>query len=469
MTHRKAKIICTIGPASSNKKVISALIKEGMDVARLNFSHGSHEQHGKFIKLIRELSKKYKRNVSIMQDLQGIKIRAGIFKGGQIELKKGSEVSILPGSGEGDPKNIYVSYPMLLRDAKKGDRILLDDGLIQLRVKNKTNKALVTSVIEGGILRDKKGVNLPGMKLSQRSFTEKDRRDLDFGLHMNVDYIAVSFVRTAHDITTVKNIISKKGLNIPVIAKIEKPEALINIDAILDESDGIMIARGDLGVEVSPEKVPLIQKDLIVRANSKGKLVITATQMLESMTNHLRPTRAEATDVANAVIDSSDALMLSAETASGAHPLEAFRMMNRIISFTEKTQKRMSSYIRGNSYAEALADAACSAAEDICAKVLVAFTRSGFTASLVSDFRPATPIIAFTPDKAVLSRLPLYWGVIPKYMRPLKNTDHMLREVERVLIREKIVKSGDRVVIIASSPLSSKGKTNFMKLHQIGE
>lgn len=469
MIHRKAKIICTIGPASSRKQVISALIKEGMDVARLNFSHGTHEQHGRFIKLIRELSKKHKRNVSIMQDLQGIKIRAGIFKGGQIELKKGSEVSILSGSGEGDPKNIYVSYPMLLRDAKKGDKILLDDGLIQLRVKNKTGKALITSVIEGGILKDKKGVNLPGMKLSQRSFTEKDRRDLDFGLHMNVDYIAVSFVRTAHDITIVKNIISKKGLNIPVIAKIEKPEALINIDAILDVSDGIMIARGDLGVEVSPEKVPLIQKDLIVRANSKGKLVITATQMLESMTAHLRPTRAEATDVANAVIDSTDALMLSAETASGAHPLEAFRMMNRIISFTEKTQKRMSSYVRGNSYAEALADAACGAAEDIGAKVLVAFTRSGFTASLVSDFRPTTPIIAFTPDKSVLSRLPLFWGVIPKYMKPLTNTDQMLREVERVLIRENIVESGDRIVIIASSPLSSKGKTNFMKLHQIGE
>jgi pyruvate kinase len=469
MTHRKAKIICTIGPASSSSQVLTALIKEGMDIARLNFSHGSLEQHGKVIKLIREISKKHKRNVSILQDLQGIKIRAGIFKDGQVELKKNSLVSILPGSGEGDSKNIYVSYPLLLRDAKEGDRILLDDGLIQLRVKKKTGKALITSVLEGGVLKDKKGVNLPGMKLSQRSFTEKDRKDLAFGLHMNVDYIAVSFVRTAHDIRTVKKIISKKGRNIPVIAKIEKPEALINIDDIIDESDGIMIARGDLGVEVSTEKVPLIQKDLIVRANSKGKLVITATQMLESMTTHLRPTRAEATDVANAVIDSTDALMLSAETASGSHPLEAFRMMDKIVSFTEQTQKTASSYIRGNSYAEALADAACRAAEDICAKVLVAFTRSGFTARLVSKFRPATPIIAFTPDKSVLSRLPFFWGVIPKYMKPPTNTDQMLKEIERVLIRENIVKSGDRIVIIASSPLSSKGKTNFMKLHQIGE
>ena len=469
MTHRKAKIICTLGPASSGSPVISALIKEGMDVARLNFSHGTHQQHYKIIKLIRELAKKHKRNVAILQDLQGIKIRTGVFKDGQVELEKNSEVSILPGSGEGNSKNIYVSYPRLLRDAKEGDRILLDDGLIQLRIKKKTGAALITNVIEGGILKDKKGVNLPGMKLSQRSFTEKDRLDLAFGLHMKVDYIAVSFVRSAHDITIVKEIISKKGRNIPVIAKIEKPEALINIDDILEESGGIMIARGDLGVEVSPEKVPLIQKDLIVRANSKGKLVITATQMLESMTEHLRPTRAEATDVANAVIDSTDALMLSAETASGAHPLEAFRMMNRIVSFTEQSQKIRSSYIRGNSYAEALADAACRAAEDIGAKVLVAFTRSGFTARLVSKFRPVTPIIAFTPDKIVLSRLPFFWGVVPKYMKPLTNTDQMLREVERVLIRENIVKSGDRIVVIASSPLSSKAKTNFMKLHQIGE
>jgi pyruvate kinase len=254
-----------------------------------------------------------------------------------------------------------------------------------------------------------------------------------------------------------------------LIAKIEKHEALLNIDAIIDESDGIMIARGDLGVEVSPEEVPLIQKDLIERVNCKGKIVITATQMLESMKEHMRPTRAEATDVANAVIDGTDALMLSGETASGEYPLAAFQMMNRIISYTEKTRKALSSYLRGDSYSDALADAACRAAEDISARVLVAHTQSGFTARLLSKFRPKIPIIAFTPDYAVMRRLSFYWGVIPKYIRPLENIDQMLKEIEKILTAEKIVKKNDRIIIIAGSPLPTKGKTNFMKLHQIGE
>jgi len=307
------------------------------------------------------------------------------------------------------------------------------------------------------------------MKISQSSFTDKDLSDLELGLKMAVDYIAISFVRTARDITAIKDWMQQRGKNIPVIAKIEKHEALLNIDDILDASDGIMIARGDLGVEVAPEEVPLIQKALIRKANNKGKIVITATQMLESMKENLRPTRAEATDVANAVLDGTDALMLSAETASGEYPIEAFLMMERIIRHTEQTEKIASDYIRGNSYAEALADAACRASDDIGAKVLVAFTRSGFTARLVSKFRPKIPIIAFTPDHTIMSRLPLYWGVIPKYMRPLANTDQMLREAEHALLKEKIVRKGDRVVIIASSPLSTKAKTNFMKLHQIGE
>lgn len=468
MEHRRAKIVCTMGPASAEKKVIFTMVKEGLDVARVNFSHGSHESHKNVIELLREGARKYKRHISILQDLQGIKIRTGLIRGGEAELKKGKEVFILPGSGIGDSKNLYVSYPFLLRDARQGDKILLDDGLIQLRVIKKSRNALIARVIEGGIIRDKKGVNLPGMKISQRSFTEKDRKDLDFGIQMNVDYVAISFVRRASDIRIVKEWMRRRGYSIPVIAKIEKPEALLNIDEILDESDGIMVARGDLGVEVSPEEVPLIQKDLIEKANRKGRIVITATQMLESMKEHLRPTRAEATDVANAVIDGTDALMLSAETSIGAYPVSAFRMMDKIIRHTEQTQKISSSYIRGNSYVEALADAACRVSQDIGAKVLVAFTQSGFTARLVSKFRPRVPIIAFTLDYAVLARLPFLWGVMPRYMKPLENTDQMLREVEKVLIKERIVKTGDRIVIIASTPLSAKGRTNFMKLHQIG-
>ncbi|MBI5075698.1 MAG: pyruvate kinase [Nitrospirae bacterium] len=469
MKQRRAKIVCTMGPASIRPQVLSALVREGMDVARLNFSHGDHTFHRNTIREIRQLAEKYRRPVAILQDLQGIKIRVGLMKNGGAEIKKGSAIDIFPGEGLGDEKNIFVSYPHLLRDAKKGDRILLDDGLIQLRIEKRSGRSLTAKVIEGGMLKDRKGVNLPGMKISLRSFTEKDRRDLTFGLSMNVDYIAVSFVREAEEIRQIRSWMKKKGKNIPIIAKIEKPEALDNIDAILDAADGIMIARGDLGVEVFPERVPLIQKDLINRANNKGKLVITATQMLESMKEHLRPTRAETTDVANAVLDGTDALMLSVETSAGAYPLEAFTMMDRIITFTEQARAADSGYKRGNSYAEALADAACMAAEDIRATVLVAFTESGFTARLVSKFRPELPIIAFTPDKAVLARLALSWGVLPKFMKQLSGIDQMLREVERALLAEKIVKKGDHIVLISASPLSTQAKTNFMKIHEIGE
>ncbi|UCE78443.1 MAG: pyruvate kinase [Nitrospiraceae bacterium] len=469
MNHRYTKIVCTLGPASATKKVIFRMIRDGLDVARLNFSHGSHESHRRLIELVREGARRYGRQVSILQDLQGIKIRCGRFRDGRAELKRGRKIALLSGNGTGDGATIYVSYKYLIRDAKLGDRILLDDGLIQLRVVQKTSDRLIARVIEGGIITDKKGVNLPGMKISQRAFTAKDRKDLAFGLQMKIDYVAISFVRTASDIKQVKTWMKRKAPAIRVIAKIEKPEALENIGKIREISDGIMVARGDLGVEVLPEKVPLIQKDLINRANKKGKLVITATQMLESMTEHLRPTRAETTDVANAVLDGTDALMLSAETSVGKYPNASLKMMDRIIRHTEKIQQVQSVYDRGNSYAAALADAACRAATDIHATVLVSFTRTGYTARLISKFRPTVPIIAFTPSPEVLSRLPLVWGVIPKPMRPAAHTDQLLKAVEKALLKEKIVKSGDSIVIITSSPLSTRGRTNFMKLHGIGE
>jgi len=469
MTESRAKIVCTLGPSSGSKAILFQLIKNGMDVARLNFSHGTHESHQKIIRLIREGSRKYKKTVAILQDLQGIKIRVGLFDGGQVELRKGSRVFIHPGDGRGDGQNIFISYPALLKDARKGDRVLLDDGLMQLVITGKTEDALISRVMEGGILKDRKGVNLPGVKISLTSFTKKDERDLELGMRMAVDYIAVSFVRNAGDIVSVRNWLRKKGKDLPIIAKIEKPEALLNIDQILDVSEGIMIARGDLGVEVPPEEVPLIQKELIRKANNRGRLVITATQMLESMKENPRPTRAEATDVANAVIDGTDALMLSAETAAGQYPLQSFMMMDRIIRHTEETQKVATDYVSSNSYPEALAYAAARAADDIGAAILVAFTKSGFTARLVSKIRPKVPIIAFTSDRNVMSRLPLYWGVVPKYMRPLVHIDQLLLEMEKALLKENIIKAGDRIVIIASSPLSTRAKTNFLKLHQIGE
>lgn len=466
---RKAKIVCTIGPSSSSEEIISSLIKDGMNVARLNFSHGDYHDHRKSVKLIRDISERFAIPVAILQDLQGVKIRVGLIQGGSVELKKGRILLLMPGEGVGNQERVFVSYPALLRDVRTGDRVLLDDGLIQLRVLGREKNALKTRIIEGGNLKDRKGLNFPGIKLSVKSFTEKDEKDLLFGIQVNVDYVAISFVREAGDVRKVKERLRESNRDIPVIAKIEKQEALCNIDEILCEAEGIMIARGDLGVEIPPEEVPLIQKGLIDKANKMGKIVITATQMLESMTEHLRPTRAETTDVANAVIDGTDALMLSAETASGKYPVETLRMMDRIIRHTELMAVIESSYIRGKTFAEATADAACRAAEDMNAKILVAFTQSGFTAGLLSKFRPRVPITAFTPDEKIRNRVCLYWGVAPKIMKLPATTDEMVSEVERLLVKEGIVKKGDSLVITSSSPLSAQGKTNFMKLHRVGE
>jgi pyruvate kinase len=465
---RRAKIVCTIGPASASKGVLMGLIRGGMDVARLNFSHGDHEFHGKAIRLIREGAGNYGRPVAVLQDLQGIKIRTGPVEGGAVPLIKGRELLVSPGTALGSTQRIYVSYPGLLRHAKPGDRILLDDGLMELRVEGKARGALLTRVREGGVLGDRKGVNFPGLRISMRSFTEKDASDLAFGLKMGVDCVAVSFVREASDIRAVRAWLKDRGRSLPLIAKIEKPEALENMDAIIAEADGLMVARGDLGVEIPPEEVPLIQKELIEKTNRMGKPVITATQMLESMTEHLRPTRAEATDVANAVIDGTDALMLSAETSVGKYPLEALAMMDRIIRRTEAELQVKSSYVHGRSFSEAVAEAAARAAEDIGARHIVAFTQSGFTARLLSKCRPSVPIVAFTPSEEVLKRMSLYWGVSPKLMRPLRSTDEVFQAVEAALLREKMAKRGDSVVITASTPILGEGKTNLIKLHRIG-
>ena len=466
---RKAKIICTIGPASSHKTVMSALVKGGMDIARLNFSHGDHGMHEKSIRTIRELSRAQRKPIAIIQDLQGIKIRVGRLEKSTVDLRKDSVVTLKPGAGIGNESMLYISYAPLVRDVRKGDRILLDDGLIQLTVISVEKHAVKAKVREGGVIRERKGVNLPGVALSVRSFTEKDKRDLLFGMGRGIDYVALSFVRDVSDVLIVKRWLAKRKNQIPLIAKIEKPEALHNIENILSEVDGIMVARGDLGVEMPSEEIPLIQKGLIERANRKGKIVITATQMLESMTEHMSPTRAETTDVANAVLDGTDALMLSGETATGKYPVHAVRMMDKIIRYTESSQHRSSSYIRGKTVADAIADAACRAAEDMKTKDLVAFTRSGFTARLVSKLRPQVPIVAYTPNEKVQKRMCLYWGVTPKVMRPLTTTDEMVKEVERSLIREKIVKKCDRIIIISSSPLSTMKKTNFMTIHRIGD
>jgi pyruvate kinase len=468
---RKAKIVCTIGPASSDRKIISNLIKSGMDVARLNFSHGNYETHQKVASLVREEALKQNKVVPVLQDLQGIKIRLGDIKGGSVMLKTGDGVFLCPGREMGNGKNLFISYPALLKDVKEGDRILMDDGLIKLRVTDKTSKSLKAKVIEGGILKSKKGVNLPFTKTTLPAFTEKDRRDLEFGLKMGIDYAAISFVRTAQDIELVLEWAKRKRAALPpLIAKIEKPEALENINEIMDIVDGIMVARGDLGVEMPAEKVPMIQKMLIDHANRKGKLVITATQMLESMTVHTRPTRAEATDVANAVLDGTDALMLSAETATGKYPVESVKMMDMIIRYTEESSanRALSSYQIGNTFSEAIADGACKAAHDIGARAIVVFTHSGFTAKLLSKLKPEVPVIAFTPDERTLRMMPLYWGTLARLikLRDIEILDaEFMSEIEKSLIRERLVKKGDSIIFVASSPFL--GKPNIIRLHRL--
>jgi pyruvate kinase len=474
LNKRKAKIICTIGPSSSGKEMIFSLIKNGMDVARLNFSHGDYDFHRRVAETVREGSRKYSKPVAILQDLQGIKIRVGTIETGAVELKKGGRLLLSSGEGMGNRERIFISYPALLRDVKKGDKIFLDDGLIQLHVLGRKRDGLMTRIVEGGILSDRKGVNLPGVKISVHSFTEKDEKDLLFGIGLGVDYVALSFVREAKDVKRVKEWLKERQWQIPLIAKIEKPEALDNIEEILSEVDGIMVARGDLGVEVSPEEVPVIQKKLIELSNREGKIVITATQMLESMREHMRPTRAETTDVANAIIDGTDALMLSGETALGKYPVEALIMMNKIIEYTEKQYPAALSLfriqdLRPMGFSVAVADAACRAAEDIKAKFIIAYTSSGFTARLVSKFRPKTSIIAFTPKENVQRKMSIYWGVQPKLMRPLSSTDEMIKEVESFLVNDRLVRKKDRIVITASTPILGAGKTNLLKLHEIGE
>ncbi len=474
---KRAKIIATMGPASEDERVLLSMTDAGFDVARLNFSHSDHEKHHEYFNRIRKTGLVKERALAVLQDLQGIKIRVTDVAEGAIALKKRQRILLRPGTDLTEPGIVYITYPNLLRDIKPGHRVLFDDGLIEVVVKRRIKGSLEAVVREGGILKSKKGVNLPDSRITLSPFTDKDRDDLDFGLKIGVDYVALSFVMTEREIIRVKEYMHSRGISRPVIAKIEKPEALDHIEKILDEAEGIMIARGDLGVEIPTEEVPLVQKKLISLANARGKLVIVATQMLESMREHTRPTRAEATDVSNAVIDGADALMLSAETSTGLYPVESVRMMRRIIETTERESLRnrthrdqLRDYFNRSEdlISFATADAAVGASEDVGAKCIVAFTASGFTARLVSKCRPKVPIIAFTPNENVYRSMSLYWGVHPFVMERLESIDEMLREVEKFLIQKKIVRRKDVVVIVAGSPLLVHGKTNFMKIHVIG-
>ncbi|GLI53926.1 pyruvate kinase [Thermodesulfovibrio yellowstonii] len=469
---KKAKIVCTIGPSSENREIIRRMIENGMDVARLNFSHGNYEWFENIIKTIREEAKNIKKSIAILQDLQGVKIRISDVENEEIHLNDGMIVEIYSGNEVSNTNRIFISYPSLIEDVEPGEDILIDDGILKIKVIDKLQDRLIGQVIEGGILKSRKGINLPFTRTSISSFTEKDKSDLLFGIKMDVDYVAVSFVRNADDIELIKEWANEKNIVLPpVIAKIEKREALKKIHEILDVTDGIMVARGDLGVELPAEEVPFYQKMLIDIANQRKKIVITATQMLESMTEHSRPTRAEASDVANAVLDGTDALMLSAETASGKYPVESVKTMSSIISFTEESfsDKIVTAFKVSKYFPEAIASGAVRVAQDIEAKAIVVFTYSGFSALLISKLRPFMPVVAFTPDEKVYRRLSLLWAVIPMHIsKKIDMIDNLfLKETETELKKLNLVKDGDAVVFVASSPFL--GNRNVVRLHKVGD
>ena len=475
---RRAKIVCTLGPATDSQEMLERLLIAGMDVARLNFSHGSHDQHAEMVRRLRAASLKVRKAVGILGDLQGPKIRTGRFTTGSTELKEGAEFSITTDETvPGDDRIVSTTYPHLAADVNPGDRILLDDGLLELKVLDTDKQSLVRcEVVHGGTLKNNKGINLPGVALRAEALTEKDQADLVFGLKIGIDYVALSFVRQPSDLDLARTIMAREGRTVPIISKLEKPEAIARLDAILSRTDGVMVARGDLGVEIPPEEVPAVQKEIIRRCNERGLPVIVATQMLNSMIDHPRPTRAEASDVANAVLDNADAVMLSGESASGRYPVESVEMMDRIVRAAESSA-RISGHSQPatarpmeptGSFPDAIARVACQAAEATGASLIANFTNSGMTARLLSHYRPPVPIVTFSPNQEVRRRLTLLWGVVPRVLEPLADTELMVRRVEEELVTRGLAGKGDRVVLIFGTPIGTPGKINSMRLHQIG-
>jgi pyruvate kinase len=466
---RRVKIVCTLGPASSTLERIKALVDAGMDCARLNFSHGEHEAHRAVANAVRTAAAQAGRPVAILADLSGPKMRIGRFPAGPIELVPGAPFVLTARDVPGDQNIVSVTYKPLPRDVVPGDIILLDDGLLRLRVERVDGDDVHTVVEIGGPLSNNKGLNMPGAALSAPALTEKDKLDAAFAVdELAVDYLALSFVRSASDVREAQAL--AKGT--PVIAKIEKPEAVDNLEAILDVADGAMVARGDLGVELGSERVPIVQKRIIREVNLRGKLVITATQMLDSMMRNPRPTRAEAADVANAVLDGTDAVMLSGETASGAYPIESVKMMAAIITDVENSNlaaERATIFDPTRTdawdFANAGARAAALLSFTLPLKAIVTLTRDGRTASLLSGYRPKAPIVAITPQVAAAQRLALAWGVLPRLGLPAEDLEETLRIATAVLVREKVCQKGDAFALVVGWPPSSN--TNTVKLHRL--
>src|SRR6266481_192200 len=471
MSSRHSKIVCTLGPATNSPRMIRRLLEAGMDVARLNFSHGTHETHAQSIAMVHAAAAELGKTVGILADLQGPKIRTGALAGGGIvNLRSGQQFIITTAKILGDSTRVNTTFRPLPREVKAGDRILLSDGLIELRVEKTRGQEVICRVVNGGALGEHKGINLPGVKLRVPALTPKDREDLRFALAHNVDFIAASFVRRPEDVLLPKALIRRAKKDTPVISKLEKPEAIENLEGILRVSDGVMVARGDLGVEMNPERVPVVQKAIIARAREFRRPVITATQMLESMTENPRPTRAEASDVANAIFDGSDAVMLSAETASGKYPVEAVGMMARIIEEAEASIREFPRPAPQEKLkvAETVAELVCHASRELHMRVIAVFTHSGFTARLVSRYRPLVPTVAFSPEAETRRRMALIWGVLPRKIQDVQKVDGLAKVAEKRLLEERLVCKGDVIGIVAGTPMGIRGTTNFMKFHIIG-
>ena len=480
---KQAKIVATLGPSSNDEKTLIAMINAGMDVARLNFSHGNHDEHMKRINLIRRLSDELQKPITILQDLQGPKLRVGKLPEEGIPLEPGQKIILapadvdLPDEDKQDVTAIPMEVPNLVDSVSVGDRILLDDGLLELKTTNLGKDFLEAEVILGGILKSHKGVNLPGAALAIPALTEKDLIDLEFGLRVKVDVVAISFVQSANDIIMLREKMKELNparANTPIIAKLERPLAIENLESILEVTDGVMVARGDLAVETSPSQVPIMQKKIIEAANQRSKVVITATQMLDSMIHNPRPTRAEASDVANAVFDGTDAVMLSGETAAGAYPVESVAMMSRIIQEAEKNfgewgQIQTSSAVSPMDDAISITRAARELAQDRQVACIAVFTQSGKTALFMSKARPTMPIIALTPDQDTYQRLGLYWGVTPFLVPYATSVESMLSHIEAALIANTELSSGKQVVVIAGLPVGAMRPPNFTLLHTIGK
>lgn len=472
---RKTKIVGTIGPASESVDLLKQLFNEGLDVARLNFSHGDHNEHGQRIQNIRQAMKETDKNVAILLDTKGPEIRTGVLKKEPVDLVEGETLVITTEQIEGDASKISVTYEGLIHDVHVGSKILIDDGLMEVEVEKVEGKEVITRILNGGQLKSRKGVNVPGVSINLPGITEKDANDILFGLEQDIDFIAASFVRKASDILEIKRILEKENkADVQIIAKIENQEGVDNIDAILEIADGIMVARGDLGVEVPAEDVPLMQKMMIKKCNELGKPVITATQMLDSMQRNPRPTRAEVGDVANAIFDGTDAVMLSGETAAGKYPLESVRTMAKIAERTEDAlQYREWLHHRSNERQETMTDAisqaVSNAALDLNASAILTPTESGYTAKMVSKYRPKAPIIAVTPSAKVMRKLSLVWGVFPVLAITADSTDEMLEISVDAAVKAGMIKHGDLLVITAGVPVREPGTTNMMKIHVVGD